>query len=297
MKTQEILKKLEFNTGVFPKQAVVEAMKQQEEITPYLLDILRWSTENIERVERRPNRMGHLYAIYLLAYFREPRAYPLIVDFFSIPGEITLDVTGDLVTEDLPRVLVSVSDGDTNPMLSMVKDEEANEFVRGAALVAFEVLFAQGMLSREEVSETYRGLFRGGLVREPGHVWGTLIACCCELYPDDLMSEIEQAYADDLVPLDFIDLEWVNEMLEQSKTSVLQETMDNPRHQLIGDVVEEMEWWACFDKPRKPKADRLAQFQPQSYSTVRRDQPKVGRNDPCPCGSGRKWKHCCGRKS
>ncbi len=29
--------------------------------------------------------------------------------------------------------------------------------------------------------------------------------------------------------------------------------------------------------------------------TVRRDQPKVGRNDPCPCGSGKKYKHCCGR--
>jgi SEC-C motif-containing protein len=24
-------------------------------------------------------------------------------------------------------------------------------------------------------------------------------------------------------------------------------------------------------------------------------QPKVGRNDPCPCGSGKKFKHCCGR--
>ncbi|HMN74873.1 MAG TPA: UPF0149 family protein [Burkholderiaceae bacterium] len=28
--------------------------------------------------------------------------------------------------------------------------------------------------------------------------------------------------------------------------------------------------------------------------TVRRDAPKVGRNDPCPCGSGRKYKHCHG---
>ena len=88
MKTQEILKKLEFNTGVFPEQAVVEAMTQQEEITPHLLDILRWSTENIEQVAQRLDRMDQLYALYLLAYFREPRAYPLIVDFFSIPGEI-----------------------------------------------------------------------------------------------------------------------------------------------------------------------------------------------------------------
>ena len=28
---------------------------------------------------------------------------------------------------------------------------------------------------------------------------------------------------------------------------------------------------------------------------VRRTTPKVGRNDPCPCGSGKKYKHCCGR--
>jgi len=27
--------------------------------------------------------------------------------------------------------------------------------------------------------------------------------------------------------------------------------------------------------------------------TLRRASPKVGRNDPCPCGSGRKYKHCC----
>ena len=30
---------------------------------------------------------------------------------------------------------------------------------------------------------------------------------------------------------------------------------------------------------------------------VRRDAPKIGRNDPCPCGSGKKYKHCCGRNS
>lgn len=29
--------------------------------------------------------------------------------------------------------------------------------------------------------------------------------------------------------------------------------------------------------------------------TVRRESPKIGRNDPCPCGSGKKYKHCCGR--
>ncbi|WP_233275148.1 SEC-C metal-binding domain-containing protein, partial [Neisseria meningitidis] len=29
--------------------------------------------------------------------------------------------------------------------------------------------------------------------------------------------------------------------------------------------------------------------------TVRREGEKTGRNDPCPCGSGRKYKACCGK--
>ncbi len=32
-----------------------------------------------------------------------------------------------------------------------------------------------------------------------------------------------------------------------------------------------------------------------AMATVQRDQPKVGRNDPCPCGSGKKYKKCCGK--
>ena len=34
---------------------------------------------------------------------------------------------------------------------------------------------------------------------------------------------------------------------------------------------------------------------PEVNRTVVREEPKVGRNDPCPCGSGKKYKNCCGR--
>lgn len=33
---------------------------------------------------------------------------------------------------------------------------------------------------------------------------------------------------------------------------------------------------------------------PRAPTTLERALPKVGRNDPCPCGSGKKWKKCCG---
>lgn len=44
-----------------------------------------------------------------------------------------------------------------------------------------------------------------------------------------------------------------------------------------------------------PDSVRDAIHQPASKTApVKRDEPKVGRNDPCPCGSGKKYKKCCG---
>lgn len=34
---------------------------------------------------------------------------------------------------------------------------------------------------------------------------------------------------------------------------------------------------------------------PPKVETYRREEPRIGRNDPCPCGSGKKYKKCCGR--
>ncbi len=53
------------------------------------------------------------------------------------------------------------------------------------------------------------------------------------------------------------------------------------------------------DEPMMAGGDVPAQAQvpereKRKPETVRRDAPKVGRNDPCPCGSGKKYKHCCG---
>ncbi|MGQ9684707.1 MAG: preprotein translocase subunit SecA [Thiobacillaceae bacterium] len=41
------------------------------------------------------------------------------------------------------------------------------------------------------------------------------------------------------------------------------------------------------------KPDEAAQAEPRA--PIQRSQPKVGRNDPCPCGSGKKYKHCHGK--
>jgi preprotein translocase subunit SecA len=48
------------------------------------------------------------------------------------------------------------------------------------------------------------------------------------------------------------------------------------------------------------QAQQEAAQQPQGEKvakTIKLEKPKVGRNEPCPCGSGRKYKKCCGRNA
>ena len=51
-------------------------------------------------------------------------------------------------------------------------------------------------------------------------------------------------------------------------------------HELSSFIKVDGEWY--FENAKAP-----------AHTTVKRDTPKVGRNDPCSCGSGRKYKKCC----
>ena len=49
--------------------------------------------------------------------------------------------------------------------------------------------------------------------------------------------------------------------------------------------------------PTQAKQVEGAAQSSQTYEPIKRDKNKVGRNDPCPCGSGKKYKNCCGKNA
>ena len=49
------------------------------------------------------------------------------------------------------------------------------------------------------------------------------------------------------------------------------------------------------DENGMPVTAEAPEEQPEIQITFRRDHEKIGRNDPCPCGSGKKFKKCCGK--
>jgi hypothetical protein len=293
MEVSEILKQFEVFTGKFPRAAVEEAIERREEITPKLLRILEEILDSAEQSGSGKEYNAHLYALYLLAQFRETRAYPLVVRLALLPEELLDNLCGDFVTEALSRVLASVCDGDLGGIKSIIENPQADEWARSAALSALVTLVEVGEKSRDETISYFATLFRGGLERQESYAWTGLVHCCYELWPGELLGDIERAYAHGLVDRNSIRMEDVRRAFDLGIEGCRIRLARDTHRQLVADTVKEYGSWACF-RPKKERPD--SQPPPEldaSYMPIKRDGPKIGRNDPCPCGSGKKYKKCC----
>jgi hypothetical protein len=292
MEIDDILSQFDHSTGRFPRTAIREAVVRREEVIPALLGVL-------EDVARDPlpfasqDRMIHIFAMYLLAQFRETHAYPLLVKIFSAPGESVNDLAGDVVTEGLGQILASVSGGDIGGMTALAENTKADEYVRAAAMDGLLTLVACGLRNREEVMAYFDRLF-DVFEPEPPMIWNGLASACASLWPEEVIDKIRRAYEEGYIEPGYIGWEDIQDALARGKEASLRFLKD--RHRMISDVEAEMGWWACFGKidaaPRKKP--QSAPAAPASVILQPRAAAKAGRNDPCPCGSGKKFKKCCG---
>jgi hypothetical protein len=282
----EILRELEHFRAPFPSAAVADAIAHNNEITPHLLSILKEAAENPEAFGEE-EYCGHLFALYLLAKFREERAWPLIVKMVSRPGG-PQEILGDVVTQSLDSIMASVCGDDLPGLRSLVESPAIDEWVRSAALNAMVTLVSVGRLGRDEAMRYFASLFHS-LDREPNYVWSGLGNCCLDLGPEEVLTDIDLAFEEGLIEENSFGPEDIKVALALGKEDALKQLREGPiRKTLIDDVEGEMSWMSGFD------ARPVARPAPQGVKTVVRPGPKIGRNDPCPCGSGKKFKKCCG---
>lgn len=299
MDADQLYSQLDFNTGEFPKNILRAAVEQRASLVPLLLAELKSAAADPQTLlDKGDGYMRHIYAMYLLGQFREAAAFPLIVEFVRAPDEVVTDLMGDVVTEDLGRILASVCHGNIAPIKRIIEDPEVNEWVRSAGIDALLVLYREGQLSRDSIMDYLRELFSLKVERKPSFVWSAMVHSVCDLYPKELLKEIERAYADGLVDPGHVSIADVERTLREGKEERLEKTQRYQRG-LIGDVVDEIGWWACFgkraddDNPDRVLSQRESEYWSPAVNTVVRSESKIGRNSPCPCGSGKKYKKCC----
>jgi hypothetical protein len=299
MHLETALKALEHARHPFPEEAIRWAMAHRAEITPALLESLREPPARI--MEREGGWFLNVLAMYLLAQFREKAAFEPIIDFHAAITEAEEDLTEGVVTEGLSRILASLYLGDDLAIRRLIENAETNEWVRGAAVDVYPSLLASGQITRSEVVAYFRYLLDAGLEREWSHVWDALAAACGAIHPDGFVPSLESAFAADLIDPFYYSPENLRRDLELTPEQALANAFAH-RTPLIEDTVRELSWWACFQPPR-PRLDPVPTMpsSPGFHATPNGGTltkgPEIGRNAPCPCGSGNTYKKCCLPKS
>jgi hypothetical protein len=243
MNISQLLVELERTDGIFPGEAITQILDQKNESIPVLLTIMERSITEVDTLLAEEDYFGHIYAMFLLAQMREKLAYELLTDFFSLPEETTWELTGDILTEDLGRILASVSCGDTSRIKNMIENSGLESLIRAAAIDALLILYKIGELDRQRLVDYFKELFQNKLEKERSMVWNHLVVSSVNIYPEELNPLIKEAYAKNLVDDDFIPYENVEEALSCQKESVLDWLEQNPDYTLVTDAVADISKW------------------------------------------------------
>ncbi|RMF12551.1 MAG: DUF1186 domain-containing protein [Alphaproteobacteria bacterium] len=292
-----------------PLEALESADAQREALTEPLLQAMEKGVAQPEDLSEGDGMLFG-YACYLLAMWREPRAYPLMVRWLSLPDEQAFDLGGDTVTESGNRLLASVYDGNPEPILNLIHNEKANPYCRGEAVMALCRLANWGEMPRDAVIEIYRKLIGHCVEKKNSPLWDYVVQACVNMEALELFPEIRAAFERGLEEPMFVDREDLDEVEAGPRGWwIEQDIADRPP---IMDVASETVWWKCFSDE-----EDFFDFDPEDYldsdedflasagelglgDVIESNAPvrsgkKVGRNEPCPCGSGKKYKKCCGK--
>jgi hypothetical protein len=224
------------------EQALTTLIAHREEATPQLLAIL-------EKVLAVPlgapvglNDWSWFLAAYLLAQFREKKALTLLLQQFSMPPEHVDRLFRDILVEDLPRLLASLTSEDPAPLKALTENESVHDAVRASALWGYTILASVGAVPLPEITAYYGELFAGRLSRRPSYVWTSLVAGCAALHTHELRREILRAYEEGLLDASAYSMKEVLREWSLTPEESLKRLAEESGG-LIRDVWEEMEFW------------------------------------------------------
>ena len=237
--------------------------------------------------------MLHMYAMHLLASWRVTDAYMPMLAMGGFPDEIIESMMGDVVTETYGRCLASVCDGNVLPLQQRFCDEKTSIWSRTAALIAWQVRVIAGENDRSELIDflSTQGEVIARQRRENAEgdavLLETIVDVATALCATEMAQQVNDWFDQQLLDPQISDRDWFNEHILQDYNASCALELEHGKG-YIHDVEKEMGWWSGFQEEKKPS------FRETYTQHTIRKEPKIGRNDPCPCGSGKKYKKCHG---
>lgn len=281
---------------IFPKAAMAAARAKRDQMAPVFIDLIaRLSRQRIHDME--PDDMKALIPIFhMLGEWREPSAYRPLVQLLRRSTHALDHLLGDAVTETSFRVIAGTFDGNLQPIFELLEDVKADDFARSSLFDSL-VVIAQLHPGQRPAIEEYLRTFRQRCPKAETDVLVGWMDAIAALGIPEMSQPVRDMFDHGLIPKEFCDFEHFLEDYEATIKANGTTAMRRYQNALITDAIDELSKWHSyseefFAEQKRLKADHLLRVSPWTEAFVNAAD-KVGRNDPCPCGSGKKFKKCC----
>jgi uncharacterized protein len=258
-----------------PTAALREALRHPAAVAEATLPLLEAAADQRELSPEEANLL--FWGLHVMAHARDTRALAPLLRLLRQDEESLDVVLGDALTATLAKVLASLFDGDPAPFFRLILDSTADDYVRMALLSACTFLTLEGRMDRAAMHDLLIRFDEAQAAVEEAPVWSGWEETIAHLGFRDLAPRVAAARADGRITDEISDADWFKEALRKAETKPNDRDRLGPyQYGYLDDPIEALDWTVegAGEPQRNPFKD-------------------VGRNDPCPCGSGKKFKKCC----
>jgi|tagenome__1003787_1003787.scaffolds.fasta_scaffold20960742_3 hypothetical protein len=293
-----------------PVDAVREAEQRREEMVPLLNDIIAHAAK--APLDEVTDQEGLVFmAFHLLGSWRVTSAYHVVADLLGSDSEKVEWLLGDAVTITSHKVMFNLFDGDMAPLKRLIENPDVDVYVRRRMFDLLGMLMLRGKLERDELVSYLRDL-HGRLEGDPeGLVWAGWAELIAQVGFRELTDLVDESFQAKKIEPMFISRTDFYRILRDAEAGQVMQGVSR-EFEPFGDLVEELGDWTIrddWDDKTEAKLDLREELDAGGWGTgevlsaIRQAIPQtvsnpyrhVGRNDPCPCGSGKKFKRCCGQ--
>jgi uncharacterized protein len=278
-----------------PVEAIQSALDHWDEVSARFLAKLRAQAAGAHLPDA--DRDALFVAVHLFAEKRDQRAYAPLCAELARNADVGTWL-GDALDAHLPGMLINLYDGDPAPLYQVAESPEADGMARGAAIQTLGYLTRASKAIDDDTMRAYMRTFGQNLTDgdDPtlGVAWATTVAA---LGYDDLGPDVARAISRGAVFAEAFNIKDFHEDLREARSdetglAVFLREGVKPFETTVEalTVLSEM-----YDEDEEFEDGENFEGEPASSPEEPHVNPfrDVGRNDPCPCGSGKKFKKCC----
>jgi Protein of unknown function (DUF1186)/SEC-C motif len=291
MDATEILDQFTHSEGL-PTEALEAAGAQRAEMLPRFLAAAEDYLSREPAARTQPTPLFFIF--HLLGEWRERTAYRSLSALLRCPEAEA--VLGDAITTTCHRVVASVFDGDPQPLYDIILDPDADEFVRAAMFETLAMVTLRGELDRGVAARFLRDAYNDLRPQRESYVWAGWESAIALLGLAELKVLVKRAFDRRFIDPQILSFDEFEKDLRRGIAQTGHPWHPHDRYyELFGETVEELSGWCYLPENNQGGEEwqdegELDWLLSEPYQNPLRG---VGRNDPCPCGSGKKFKKCC----